>query len=170
MVSRLKHTCSLCANFDSNQSKCTIFKKETDYSNHEEAAQCKLNGYFVRDINVQYSYFNYKNEEGSLSAELFDDLSKLPKDNDGVPLFVLTKRGIERALPAYAGLQLKSHHLTGVKREYTYQGQRELIYEVGVELASKVCDGLGVNLIVLDDERDSKGIDKFKAPYLVYGR
>ncbi len=163
------YTCSLCANFDSNQSTCAILNKDTYPQNSNEAMNCKVNGVFVRDINVQFSYFNYEQSD-SLSSNVLEDLSKLPKDRKGIPLFVLTKRGVERAVPAYPELELESHHLLGVKREYTYQGQRELIYEIGVDLARKVCAGRGVSLIVLDEEKDMQGIEDLKVPYLVYGR
>lgn len=130
---------------------------------------CKLSGDFVRDINTQYSYFNY--ESGcNISAKPLEDLSNLPKDGNSIPLFVFTKRGIERAIPAYSGLKLESHYLFGVKKEFTFQGQRELIYDLGVELAHKVCNGLGVRLIVHDDEKGSQGIEELKTPYLVYGK
>lgn len=168
-IRQIIYTCSLCNYFDSNQSKCMSSNKETYPQNSTDAMACKSEGLFVRNINVQYSYYNYV-EQPTFSSEPLEDLSRLPKDKNGIPLFVFTKRGVERAVPAYPGLELVSHHLFGVKKEFTFQGQRELIYDIGVNLAGKVCEGLGIKLVVLDNERGIQGKEELRKPYLVYGR
>ena len=161
-------TCSLCHHFDSNREVCSLKNINTFAANKENPVLCRKNGDFIRNMNVQYSFVNYYNGEDHVPVEYIEDLSHLPKDENGVPLFVITKRGIERAIPAYEGLELKSDHLLGVKREFTYQGQREIIYELGVELAKKVCTALKIELVVLPEEEDSKGFDEFKVFAKVY--
>lgn len=167
---KIRYTCSLCSHFEPNKGECRVLQQTTFSQNHEAATECHTAGRFLRDMNVQYSYFNIIDENDNMNSGFIEDLSRLQRDPNGVPLFVLTKRGIERALPAYSGLELTSNHLLGVKREYTYQGQRELIYEIGIDLARTVCEARGVELVVLDSEIDSTGFDEYKNPYLIYRR
>ncbi len=162
-------TCSLCTHFDSNREVCGKQGIETFAQNRVEPIQCKNKGYYTRDLNVQYTFANFFSEIDETTSYI-EDLSYLPRDKNGVPLFVLTKRGIERALPAYDGLNLTSDPILGVKRAFTFQGQRELIYELGVELARHVCDSLGIKLIVLPNEIDYKGHDQYKLRFSVYER
>ena len=161
-------TCALCHNFNSNLSQCTVDKRDTFAANQIYADTCQKKGLFLRELTVLCSASNFYKDGDIVPSAYIENLSFLPKDPNGVPLFVLTKRGIERAIPAYDGLDLISDHLMGVKREFTYQGQRELIYEYGVELAEKVCAALGINLVVLPVEEDSKGIETYKRHALIY--
>lgn len=59
--------------------------------------------------------------------------------------------------------------MSGVRREFTFQGQRELIYELGVELARKVCAAVDVELVVLEGEEKEQGFNEFKVPYRIWG-
>lgn len=45
---------------------------------------------------------------------------------------------MERAIPAYYGVEFISDFLLGVNIALTFQGQRELICDLGVDLAKKV--------------------------------
>ncbi|HCG4536197.1 TPA: hypothetical protein NJY08_005051 [Salmonella enterica subsp. enterica serovar Typhi str. AG3] len=164
---KVQVTCSLCNHFDSNRSVCGLHNSST-FAESSEAKECQENGQFLRDLNVQYSYYHFKDESGNVAANYIEDLTKLPKDEKGIPLFVYTKKGIERAVPAYMGLKLRSDFLQGVKREFTYQGQREIIYELGVELAKKRCADFDVELIVLEEERDSEGFEEYQLPYRIW--
>lgn len=119
-IRQIIYTCSLCNYFDSNQSKCMSSNKETYPQNSTDAMACKSGDIFVRNINVQYSYYNYGGQR-AFSSEPLEDLTRLPKDKNGTPLFVFTKRGVERAVPAYPGLELVSHHLFGVKKSLLFK-------------------------------------------------
>lgn len=50
-------------------------------------------------MNVQYSYFNFISEDSNIASDYIEDLSKLPKDAKGVPLFVLTKKELNVLFP-----------------------------------------------------------------------
>lgn len=165
---KIYYTCSLCHHFDGNKEECSLKKISTFAVNKAFTTQCIAEGSFIRNLNVQYAYANFYNDEDLIPTAYIEDLSKLPTDANGVPLFVLTKAGIERAIPAYEGLELVSDNLMGVRREFTYQGQRELIYELGVDLARKVCKALGINLVVLSSEENSMGFDEYKAFSKIY--
>lgn len=69
----------------------------------------------------------------------------------------MTKRGMERAIPAYPELTLKGDMLLGVHKAHVYQGQSELISDLGVEVAQEVAKDRGVRLIILKDEIGSTG-------------
>lgn len=162
------YTCSLCHHFDGNREECSLKDIDTFAVNKAFASKCKKEGSFIRNLNVQHSFANFYNDEDLIPASFIEDLSNLPKDKKGIPLFVITKAGIERAIPAYDGLEMVSDHLMGVKREFTYQGQREMIYELGVDLAMKVCAALKIKLVVLPSEEGSEGFDEFKLFARVY--
>lgn len=161
-------TCALCHHFDSNRESCTLKNIDTFAVNTGMANTCQKQGDFIRNIHVQYSISNYYQEGDHIPSAFIEDFSHLPVDAEGRPLFVITKRGYERAIPAYVGLELTSDFLLGVKREFTYQGQREIIYEYGVELAKKVCKALKIDLVVLPEEEGWEGIEEFKMFSTIY--
>ena len=161
-------TCALCHHFDSNRNRCTLYNRDTFAVNQAYADTCKSNGAFTREFTVQYSISNYYKDGDVIPNAYIENLMNLSKDKNDVPLFVLTKRGIERALPAYEGLELVSDSLMGVKREYTYQGQREIIYEYGEKLAAQVCSALNIQLVVLPGEEGSEGSESFKGFANIY--
>lgn len=150
-------TCSLCIHFDPNDSVCTLLNTATKAMDQEKPSQCVKNGHFVRDINVVLESYHQFAVGEPVPFNYKVDLSRLPKDDDGIPLFVMTKRGMERAIPAYPGLNLKGDLLLGVHKSLTYQGQRELIADLGVEVALEVANGRNVELIVLEDELGAVG-------------
>lgn len=151
-------SCSMCVNYEPNSSSCSLLQINVSGMDQVHPKECKSNKMFIRDINVlPESYHLYlENEVIPMHKE---DLSKLPIDEEGVPLFVFTKRGKERAIPAYPSVQLKGDYLTGVKKATTYQGQRELIHDLGVELAREEAKARGIDLLVLPGEENSVGIE-----------
>lgn len=153
-------TCSLCIHFDPNASICSLLNCSTRSMEQEKPAQCVKDGNFVRDINVILDSYHQFSVNETVPSDFKVDLSRLPKDMNGTPLFVMTKRGMERAIPAYPELTLKGDMLLGVHKSHTYQGQRELIADLGVEIAMDVAKGRGVTLVVLDNEEGSLGIEE----------
>ncbi|WP_240416522.1 hypothetical protein [Paenibacillus periandrae] len=82
-----------------------------------------------------------------------------------VVLTVVTRRGIERAIPAYPELDLtsKANSSGEVDRVYTFQGQRELIHEYGVKFASDIVSAKGIHLHILQKELNETGnLDKIR--------
>ncbi|WP_338657042.1 hypothetical protein V6B14_22785 (plasmid) [Sporosarcina psychrophila] len=150
-------SCSLCIHFEPNKSTCSLLNKETKPLNQEYPASCVESGHFIRDINVLLDSYHFFAANEPVPSNFKIDLSRLPTDNFGTPLFVMTKRGMERAIPAYPELTLKGDMLLGVHKAHTYQGQRELISDLGVEVAQEVAKGRGVRLIILKDEIGSTG-------------
>lgn len=153
-------SCSLCIHFEPNKSSCSLLQKETKPLNQEYPVSCVESGHFIRDINVMLDSYHLYAENESVPWNFKIDMSRLPTDQIGTPLFVMTKRGMERAIPAYPELTLKGDMLLGVHKAHTYQGQRELIYDLGFEVAEEVAKARGVRLIVLADETDSVGIQE----------
>ena len=161
-------TCSICKHFDSNKEYCTLLEEMTTGTNQEKPSQCVKEGAYLRDINVLLdSYHLYKADE-EIPYDFVIDKSKLPADKNGKPLFVLTKRGMERAIPAYDGVELISDFLLGVNKVLTFQGQRELIYDLGVDLAKKVAATRNVELLILPGEENSTGIPSEVKRHMVY--
>lgn len=161
-------TCSLCVHFDSNYSSCNHLEKETFPLNQELAQLCELKGIFLRDMNVMLDAYHYYRHDEKIPSTYRRNFSKLPKDKNGEPLFVMTKRGIERPIPAYMGIQMQSDQLLGVNKALTYQGQRELIYDLGVDMAAEVTRSKGVELIILPGEEYSTGIESEKDRHRAY--
>ncbi len=144
---------------------CSISGERVDATSDEFAMECKKKGYFVRDMNVLPDAYNYFSADEEIPYDWKIDLSKLPKDKNGLPLFVSTKRGIERAIPANDSVSLESDAIFGVPRIKTYQGQREIIYELGVELARKEAEKAGVELTVLPEEQGAQGHERYLREY-----
>ncbi|WP_156289506.1 hypothetical protein [Oceanobacillus salinisoli] len=143
---RLILTCTLCSNFDPNRSICRINSEVRDPISDQYAPTCKRKGDFVRYMNVLPDAYNYFSADEEIPNDFQIDLSKLPKDNDEIPLFVHTNRGIERAIPANESVTLKGHAAFGVELIYTLQGQQQLIYEIGIEKAREEANNAGVEL------------------------
>lgn len=149
-------TCSLCSNFDPIRTTCKLNNEKREAISDKYATQCKKEGKFLRYLNVLPDAYNYFTEDEPIPDDFSVDLSKLPKDDNGVPLFVSTNRGIERAIPADNSVKLKSHMAFGVESIYTYQGQREVIYDLGIEKARREAEKAGVRLTVLSDEIENR--------------
>ncbi|GGG18076.1 hypothetical protein [Paenibacillus abyssi] len=150
-------SCSLCSRFDSLRGICGITGEKREVFDTETALVCQREGRFIRDINAVPNSFNFygPNEE---IPNFLPDLSRIPVDAGGRPLIVKTNRGLERAVPAYEGLALRVDPVFGeVPSIYTYQGQRELIFRLGVHLAKRVAEREGVELVVHPDEEGSEG-------------
>lgn len=130
-------TCSLCNHFDAVNKKCSVLPVNTTSSEREYASTCAAENRFVRNINVIPDYFNYFNDD-EVPVCFEEDLSSLPKDDEGNPLFVITKRGLERAIPADPEMKLKSSRFIGVEKIYTLQGQSELLQEIGYAQLQKL--------------------------------
>ncbi|MEX3624988.1 hypothetical protein [Viridibacillus arvi] len=161
-------TCSICKHFDSNKDFCSLRNEETFAMNHQKPDECTKNGIFIRDINVLLDSYHYYKETEEVPYDFVTDLSRLPVDRYGKPLFVNTKRGMERAVPAYEGIEMESDYLLGVNKAFTFQGQRELIYDLGVELAKKVVATKNIELVVLPGEENSKGDNYEIKRHMVY--
>lgn len=154
---KIHPSCSLCSRYDANNEFCTFHEETVNGMDQERPVACKEEGSFVRNMNVLLDSYHLYSEAETVPPDYKMDFSRLPKDKRGTPLFVMTKRGIERAIPAYPGLELTGDMLLGVSKVMTYQGQRDLIFDLGVELASSVAKAKGIELVVLEDEKNSKG-------------
>lgn len=162
---KLIPTCSLCQNYDSNRGICKITNEEREAYSSLFARDCTRKGNFIRDLNVIPDIYNYYDVDEKKPLGWKHDMSRLPQDSTGAPLFVLTKRGVERAIPAYSGVTLKGDIFLGVNRITTYQGQREAIYELGVALASQEAELSNVELIVLPEEKEAVGQERYIRQY-----
>lgn len=160
-------TCSLCVHFEPNTEQCRLLQEPTNGIN-TKAVQCANDGHFVRDINVLLDSYHQFEIDEKVPSSFRVDISRLSKDKHGRPLFVMTKRGMERAIPAYPELELEGDVLTGVKKIFTYQGQRELIYDLGVEVARDLAKSREVELVVLPGEEHSVGIPEELKRHFVY--
>ncbi|WP_145949557.1 hypothetical protein [Paenibacillus sp. Y412MC10] len=74
-------------------------------------------------------------------------------------IMVSTKRGIERAVPAYEGIDLgaKQNDKGMVERIFTYQGQREIIHEYGARIGAEMAAKKNIELHILPHEVDAPG-------------
>lgn len=152
-------TCSLCQNFDPNRRQCSLTMEFRDGFDTEFAAICAEKGDFIRDMNVIPDTYNYANGDEDSTTNWEYDMNRLPTDKNGLPLFVNTNRGLERAIPATSDIDLVCvDSLTGVKLITTYQGQREIIYELGVEIAKEIAVENGVELVVFPEEEGWEGV------------
>jgi hypothetical protein len=164
-------SCSLCSNYDSNRSVCKLTHERRDAISYEYAPTCKDEGEFIRYMNVIPDAYNYYAIDEEIPGNWKPDLSKLPKDEEGFPLFVVTKRGLERAIPANDSVgRLKADMILGVPRILTHQGQRELIYDLGVTLSQKEAQKAGVELTVLPEEEGWEGIESIKRDHEIRGQ
>lgn len=167
MVVQLKRplilTCSLCSHFEPNSSYCSLKEKSLNALSTREAADCQHEGTFCRYINVVPDAYNYYSIDEEIPGDWKMDYSKILTDSEGNRLFVSTKRGIEKAIPANDSVKvLKCDMILGVARILTYQGQREIIYEIGEELARKEATNAGIELTVLPEEIGSKGNQEYQ--------
>ncbi|MFC5452564.1 hypothetical protein ACFPOG_30630 [Paenibacillus aestuarii] len=161
-------TCSLCSNYDPNRSICKLNGEYVEAISSDHAIHCKEGGKFLRYMNVVPDAYNFYAIDEEIPGNWSPDYSKIPSDSSGVPLIVNTKRGVERALPANDSVRLlKGDMILGVPRIYTFQGQREIIYELGVELARKEAERVGIELTVLPEEVEWTGIREFISDYKV---
>lgn len=161
-------TCSLCKHYEPNSSMCSLYDFETKAMEQDKPAECVKQGHFIRDINVVLDSYHLFAKEEPVPPQFKVDLTRLPKDELGTPLFVMTKRGMERAVPAYPELSLIGDMLLGVHKSHTYQGQRELISDLGIKLAEEVASSRDVKLVVLEKEVGSAGKPEEIQRYRVY--
>jgi hypothetical protein len=154
-------TCSLCSHYEPNRSVCTLNGEHRNPLSTEEAAKCQRKGTFCRYMHVIPDAYNYYSIDEEIPGDWKMDLSKIPTDSKGIHLFISTKRGVEKAISANDSVKtLKGDMIFGVPKIFTYQGQRELIYEIGVVLAEKEAINAGIKLTVLPEEKGSKGIQE----------
>ncbi|CAM3848735.1 hypothetical protein [Marinicrinis lubricantis] len=110
--------------------------------------------------------YNYYSLDEEIPVDWKIDYSRLHTDSKGIPLFVNTKRGIEKAIPANESVKaLKGDMILGVQRIFTYQGQREMICEIGVELAKKEAENARIELTILPEEKGWAGIREYKVKH-----
>ncbi|PLR70457.1 hypothetical protein [Bacillus sp. UMB0728] len=166
-MAKIYATCTLCQNYDPNRNQCSLTQEEVNPLEYAQPAECQKSGQFVRDLNVIPDVYHYFPKGENVPRFWQPDFSRLPKDEDDNPLFVSTRRGYERAIPADPSLKLKGDILVGVSPKIlTYQGQRETIYDLGVELAQSEAAAIGVPLHILPEEVDWPGIPKLKQAFL----
>ncbi|MER2005812.1 MAG: hypothetical protein ABS939_00045 [Psychrobacillus sp.] len=165
---KIHPTCSLCVHFEPNTSQCTLMKIGVIGMEQEKPKECLKTGAYLRNMNVLLDSYHLYGEDEMVPYAYKEDVSKLPVDDKGIPLFVFTKRGRERVIPVNSEIPLKGDALLGVHKALTYQGQRELIYDLGVDLASEVAKSRGIELVVLPGEESSKGIESEIARYQAY--
>ncbi|WP_346835851.1 hypothetical protein [Paenibacillus polymyxa] len=117
--------CKLCANYNPLEESCVLQANSFDFTSKNCA-------YFIRYMNLlpQIKSFNRRT------------------------LTVVTKRGIERAIPAYPelDLSLRCNSKGEVESIFTYQGQRELIHDYGLRVATEIANNKGIRLYVLPEE------------------
>ncbi|MED0677345.1 hypothetical protein ABEV55_13750 [Aneurinibacillus thermoaerophilus] len=161
-------TCTLCSNYDPNRGICSLNGENREGLTYEYAAVCKENGNFVRYMHVLPDTYNYYRPDEDVPANWrFHDIDKVDADVSGVPLLVHTKRGTERALKANDSVkEMQADFFFGVPRILTYQGQRELIYELGVEMAKEIADEHGVELTILPEEEGWPGVEHYQKKHL----
>lgn len=163
-------SCSLCNHFDPDKEKCSVLEINIKGINQSQPMKCISEKRYVRNLNVLLDSYHLYEKDVQVPNTFKVDFSRLSVDKEGVPLFVITKRGIERAIPAYNGLELKGDMLLGVPKVMTYQGQRELINDLGIALATQVAASRGIELMVLESEEGSKGKPEEIERHLVYSR
>ncbi|MED4402101.1 hypothetical protein [Metabacillus fastidiosus] len=165
-MKKIHATCSLCQHFDSQRSTCTLNNQRVDPLNdYDTPAVCQREGRFMRNMNVIPDNYHYFKNPEDVPFAWSPDFSRLPKDSKGVPLFVETKRGYERALPADNTVPLEGCLLVGVNKILTYQGQRDIIFDLGVEIALELATEAGVTLTILPEEENWPGDPKAKQQY-----
>lgn len=139
--------CYLCSNYNPNLGLCTLRNikvNEISVNVHH----CIENKYFIR-----YPFALLPKKYSSIT----EFHSKFKKDNNGKPLFVVTKRGIEHAIQAGPEVALTYHSNRGVPKILTYQGQRELIYDLGYHCAYIEACKYNIPLYYYFYEKESKG-------------
>lgn len=161
-------TCSLCANYCPNTSTCELNKERRKPEDFSFAEDCKAKGAFVRYLHAIPDAYNYFSINEDIPPDWTPDLKRIPTDKNGLPLVVKTKRGLERAIPADSSVTLEVE--TTIEGKVppitTFQGQRELIYELGVKLASEEAAKAGVPLNIQPEEQGWEGIPELVCAYL----
>jgi len=164
MANSLILTCSLCANFCPNRQVCKLNDEPCKVDTLAEP--CKNDGKFIRYMYTIPNAYNFFSINEDIPPGWRPDLTRIPTDKKGLPLVVKTKRGLERAIPADPTVTLEvTPKIDGkVPLITTYQGQREIIYELGVKLASEEAAKAGVPLTVLPEEHNWEGISNIDLP------
>lgn len=166
-MKKIYATCNLCQHFDPNRSTCKLNGERVNSMEYDIAADCQKSGRFTRDLNVIPDSYHIFPLGENIPRGWQPDFSRLPKDKNGDPLFVMTKRGYERAVPADPNVNLVSDMLVGVSPKIlTYQGQREMIFDLGIEIALEEANKVGVKLSILPEEENWPGVPKLKQAYL----
>ena len=165
---KIHPTCSLCVHFEPNTSQCTLLNEFVTGMEQQKPKECLKTGAYLRNMNVLLDSYHIYGEDEVVPFAYKEDVSKLPVDDKGIPIFVFTKRGRERVIPADPDVQLKGDALLGIHKALTYQGQRELIFDLGVELAREVAKSRGIELAVLPGEESSVGVEAEIARYRAY--
>ncbi|MGV2885996.1 hypothetical protein [Paenibacillus taichungensis] len=168
MAKNLILSCSLCGNYCPNTSTCKLNDEPRRAEDSSFAEACKEKGLFIRYMYVIPDAYNYFTINEDTPPNWEPDLRRIPTDKNGLPLVVKTKRGLERAIPADASviLEVETTIEGKVPPVTTYQGQRELIYELGVNLAAEEASKAGVTLTILPEEKDWEGIPEHVCAYL----
>lgn len=91
--------------------------------------------------------------------------SQFRKDDLGRPLYVKTRRGIEHPIKVDPSVNLKNDG-NGVPRVATYQGQRELIYEIGFILTLIEAYKYNVPVFCYKYEKNMKGLEDHIKTYI----
>ncbi|MEH6949709.1 hypothetical protein V7068_22240 [Bacillus sp. JJ634] len=116
--------CLYCAHYNSINRFCMLEGTSRNAPPIPSSRCVKENNY------VRYIFVVRSNKPHYSSQKYF---SQFKKDDLGRPLYVITNRGIEHPLKAGPLVHLKNFG-NGVPRIFTFQGQRELIYEIGFTL------------------------------------
>ncbi|KIV58576.1 hypothetical protein AM501_05295 [Aneurinibacillus migulanus] len=162
-------TCTLCSNYDPNRALCKLNGERRKPITYEHAAVCKEKGQFVRYMHVLPDTYNYfKPDEEVPTNWRYHEIDKISTDVSGAPLIVYTKRGAERAVKANESIrEMKTDFVFGVPRILTYQGQRELIYELGVEIAKDIAREHDIELTILPEEEGWPGIEHYQKKHFL---
>lgn len=168
MVKNLILSCSLCANYCPNLGQCRLSNEPRRAEETTFAKECKEQGKFIRYMHVIPDAYNYFQLSEDIPPSWKPDMKRIPTDKEGLPLVVKTKRGLERAIPANPSVVLEVEKTIEGKvlPITTYQGQREIIFELGAKLASEEAVNAGVSLTVLPEEKDWEGIPEYIHSYL----
>lgn len=158
-------TCSICSHFNPLTEICTYWKESQAPLEQQRPLSCLAHNIFVRDMNVLLDSYHLYSLTEKVPSTFRQNFSLLPKDASGNPLFVMTKRGIERPLLIPDAPVLQADMLLGIPKIYTHQGQRELIYDLGIELAQEIANRRNVTLYVREEERNSAGFSHEKQKY-----
>ncbi|GAA0854167.1 hypothetical protein ABER99_20605 [Paenibacillus glucanolyticus] len=125
----MNETCRKCGHFDPLVEVCGI-----NLSVENDVTHCKGFNRYINLLN------EYTEQTGKFHT-------------------VATKRGLERAIPAYSDLNLEdvSNNDGSVESIFTFQGQRELIFNYGVNIATQIATENSIHLNVLQYETNSLG-------------
>lgn len=161
-------TCSLCDNFDPLKQTCKITGNDREAHDATYADECNTKGRFVRYMHVIPDAYNYFLVNEDIPINWTPDLKRIPIDKNGMPLIVKTKRGLERAIPADPSVTMEVERVINgkVPAILTQQGQRILIYELGVSNSQKLAEKAGISLTVLPEEEGWEGVPELLTAYM----